>query len=61
MSVPITWDERVLACLGVRFAASAVPQQTAVERFLPRLRQCAAKISLSFSEQQRKGTPQAAD
>jgi hypothetical protein len=54
----------------VRFAAAAVPLQTAIERFLPKLRQSAATISLSFSEQQvadrsagaqRKGAPQAAD
>jgi hypothetical protein len=54
----------------VRFAAAAVPLQTALERFLPKLRQCAARISLSFSQQQVadqsagaqcKGAPQAAD
>jgi IclR family mhp operon transcriptional activator len=61
LSVPVISDGRVLACLCVRFAATAVPLQTALERFLPKLRQCAAKINLSFSEQQRKGAPQAAD
>ncbi len=61
LSVPVTLDGRVLACLCVRFAATAVPLQTAIERLLPKLRQCAAEISLSFSEQQRKGAPQAAD
>ena len=61
LSVPVTFEGRVLACLCVRFAATAVPLQTAIERFLPKLRQCAAKISLSFSEQQRKRAPQAAD
>jgi IclR family transcriptional regulator, mhp operon transcriptional activator len=51
LSVPVLVDDRVLACLTVRFAASAVPQNTAVERFLPKLRQCAARISALFSEQ----------
>ena len=52
MSVPVLLDDRVLACLTVRFAASAVPQRTGIERFLPKLRQCAARISASFLEQQ---------
>ncbi|MGO9040023.1 MAG: helix-turn-helix domain-containing protein [Steroidobacteraceae bacterium] len=70
LGVPVLSDRRVLGCLCVRFATAAVPLQTAVERFLPKLRQCAARISLSFSEQQvadqatgaqRKAAPQAAD
>jgi IclR family mhp operon transcriptional activator len=52
LSVPVLLHERVLASLTVRFTASAVPQKTGVERFLPKLRQCAAKISALFSEQQ---------
>ena len=52
MSVPVLLDDRVLASLTVRFAASAVPLKAAIERFLPRLRQCAGKISTQFSEQQ---------
>jgi hypothetical protein len=36
----------------VRFTASAVPLKNGVERFLPKLRQCAARISTLFSEQQ---------
>jgi len=38
--------------LTVRFAASAVPLKSGIERFLPKLRHCAAKISSQFSEQQ---------
>ena len=38
--------------LTVRFTASAVPLKAGLERFLPRLSQCAAKISDSFVEQQ---------
>ncbi|MGO9513259.1 MAG: IclR family transcriptional regulator C-terminal domain-containing protein [Steroidobacteraceae bacterium] len=54
LSVPILLDDRVLACLTVRFASSAVPLKAGLERFLPKLRQCAAKISTSFAEQQAK-------
>ncbi|HMK87097.1 MAG TPA: helix-turn-helix domain-containing protein [Steroidobacteraceae bacterium] len=61
MSVPVLLEDRVLACLSVRFAASAVPLKTALERFLPRLKQCAGRISTSFVEQQavaqHKGAP----
>jgi len=50
--VPVLLHDRALASLTVRFAASAVPLKTGVERFLPKLRQCAARISTAFSEQQ---------
>jgi IclR family mhp operon transcriptional activator len=52
LSVPVLLNDRVLAALTVRFASSAVPLRTGVERFLPKLRQCAAAIGRSFSEQQ---------
>jgi IclR family transcriptional regulator, mhp operon transcriptional activator len=52
LSVPILLHDRVLASLTVRFGASAVPLKTGVERFLPKLRQCAARISTQFSQQQ---------
>ena len=52
LSVPVMVEDRVLACLTVRFAASAVPLNTALDRFLPKLRECAARISALFSEQQ---------
>jgi IclR family transcriptional regulator, mhp operon transcriptional activator len=52
LSVPVPLNDRALAVLTVRFAASAVPLKTGVERFLPKLRQCAARISTQFSEQQ---------
>ena len=64
LSVPVLLRDRVLASLTVRFAASAVPLKSGVERFLPKLRQCAAKISGLFSEQQAeariKGAPETA-
>jgi IclR family mhp operon transcriptional activator len=52
LSVPVLLLDRALASLTVRFAASAIPLKNGVERFLPKLRQCAARISTAFSEQQ---------
>ena len=60
LSVPVLLHDRVLAVLTVRFAASAVPLKTGVERFLPKLRQCAARISTQFSEQQTEARIKAA-
>jgi IclR family mhp operon transcriptional activator len=64
VSVPVLSEDRILACLTVRFAANALPQKTGIERFVPKLRQCASKISHSFVEQQaeaqRKGAPERA-
>jgi IclR family transcriptional regulator, mhp operon transcriptional activator len=64
VSVPVLSEDRILACLTVRFAANALPQKTGIERFLPKLKQCASKISHSFVEQQaeaqRKGAPERA-
>ena len=51
VSVPVHMGDR-LAALTVRFLASALPLKTGVERFLPKLRQCAAKIGTVFLEQQ---------
>jgi IclR family transcriptional regulator, mhp operon transcriptional activator len=64
LGVPILVDDRALASLAVRFASSAVPLKTGLERFLPKLRQCAARIGALFSEQQadarKGGAPQTA-
>lgn len=63
VSVPIMQGDRVIACLTVRFAASAMPLDAGLERYLPKLRQCAARIGRDFSEQQvearEMGAPQA--
>ncbi len=53
MAVPVLIEDRVLATVAVRFAASAVPARLAVERFVPRLRDTAQKIRVKFAEQQR--------
>jgi IclR family mhp operon transcriptional activator len=52
ISVPVPLNDRTMAALNVRFIASALPLKSGVERFLPKLRQCAAKISSLFLEQQ---------
>jgi IclR family mhp operon transcriptional activator len=63
VSVAVPMSDRTLAALTVRFIASALPLKTGLERFLPKLRQCAAKISTVLFEQQAearaKSTPQA--
>jgi IclR family mhp operon transcriptional activator len=51
LALPIDLDDRVLACLAVRFSSTAVPMKVAVERFLPRLRETAVKIRSRFLEQ----------
>jgi IclR family mhp operon transcriptional activator len=50
VSVPVALQNRDLAVLTVRFAASAVPLKTGLARFLPKLRHCAAKIGTNFSQ-----------
>jgi IclR family mhp operon transcriptional activator len=60
ISVPVPMNDRTLAVLTVRFTASAVPLRTGLERFLPRLKACAAKISAVFLEQQAEARARAA-
>ena len=50
ISVPVALQNQALAVLTVRFAASAVPLKAGLERFLPKLRHCAAKIGVTFSQ-----------
>jgi IclR family mhp operon transcriptional activator len=59
ISVPVPLGDRALAVLTVRFIASALPLKTGLERFLPKLRQCAAKISSVFLQQQAEAREQA--
>ena len=64
LSVPVLTADRILASLTVRFAASSLPQKTGIERFVPKLKQCAARIGHAFAdsqaETQRKGAPERA-
>ena len=57
VSVPVAAHEQLLAVLSMRFVSSALPLKTALERFLPKLRQCAAKIGASYLEQQSGARP----
>ncbi|HEX3395334.1 MAG TPA: helix-turn-helix domain-containing protein [Steroidobacteraceae bacterium] len=58
ISVPVPLNDHMLAALTVRFIASALPLKTGLERFLPKLRQCAAKISAVFLQQQAEARAQ---
>ena len=51
LSVPVLLEGAPPAALTVRFSGSAVPLKTGIERFLPKLRQTAAKITSLLSEQ----------
>jgi len=53
MAVPVLIDDRVLAAVAVRFSATAVPQRLAAERFVPKLRETAARIRQIFTERHR--------
>ena len=63
ISVPVPLQTKDLAVLTVRFVASVVPLKTGLERFLTKLRNCAAKISAAFSQKPtdaRNGLPRTA-
>jgi IclR family mhp operon transcriptional activator len=52
VAAPVMVEAQVLAVLTVRFMAGAVAAKAGLERFLPKLQQCAATISTSFLQQQ---------
>jgi IclR family transcriptional regulator, mhp operon transcriptional activator len=64
LSVPVMLNDRPLASLTLRYIPPAAPAVSGAERFLPKLHQCAVKISNTFSEQQSlghlRGAPEAA-
>ena len=49
LALPLRADERVLGTLAVRCAATAVPLRTAIEQFLPKMRDVASKIEAEFA------------
>lgn len=49
LAVPVGSKDRILATVMVRYAATAVPLRTAVEQFLPKMREVAQKIEAQFS------------
>jgi len=48
LAIPIQVRERILAAVSVRFAATALPFRTAIEQFLPKMREIAGKIEREF-------------
>src|SRR3984957_19724813 len=48
LAIPVRAKNRVLATVTVRYAATAVPLRTAVEQFLPKMREVAQKIETEF-------------
>jgi IclR family transcriptional regulator, mhp operon transcriptional activator len=52
IAVPVLVENHALAALSLRFSAEAMPLPAALERFLPKLRQCAAGIGTQFVERQ---------
>lgn len=48
LALPLRAAERVIGTLAVRFAATAVPLRSAIEQFLPKMREVTAKIEAEF-------------
>ena len=48
LALPVRDRDRVLATISVRYSASAVPMRTALEQFLPRMRDAVLKIEREF-------------
>jgi IclR family mhp operon transcriptional activator len=48
LAIPVCAQDRVLATISVRYAATAVPLRTAIEQFLPKMRDVVAKIEREF-------------
>jgi DNA-binding IclR family transcriptional regulator len=57
VGAPVTVHDRVLAVLCIRVAASVVPLKSDVERLLPKLGQCAARISTLYEDHQARARP----
>jgi IclR family mhp operon transcriptional activator len=57
IAVPIMVDGKILAGVGIRVSAVAMPAKTAIERFLPRLRDCAARITQRLAERGDRRAP----
>jgi len=49
LAIPVRAQDRVLATISVRYAETAVPLRTAIEQFLPKMRDVVAKIEAEFS------------
>jgi IclR family mhp operon transcriptional activator len=49
LAIPVRAKERILATVTVRYAATAVPLRTAIEQFLPKMREVAREIETHFA------------
>lgn len=49
LAIPVRGKDRILATVTVRYAATAVPLRTAVEQFLPKMREVAQQIEAQFT------------
>ncbi len=49
LAIPMRAQERIVATIAVRFAASAVPLRSAIEQFLPKMHEVAGKIMADIS------------
>ena len=49
LAIPVRAKERILATVTVRYAATAVPLRTAIEQFLPKMREVAREIESHFA------------
>jgi len=50
IAVPIHHDGRILAGLSVRISGMAMPAKTAIDRYVPKLRDCAGRIGARLAE-----------
>ncbi len=48
LAIPVRVKDEVLATISVRYAATAVPLRTAIDQFLPKMREVVAKIEEEF-------------
>lgn len=51
LSVPILAGDRILASMTIRFSVTAVPENEAIQKFIPKLRSIAQRISENFLQQ----------
>src|SRR5882757_5225006 len=49
LAIPVRAKDRIIATVTVRYAATAVTLRTAVEQFLPKMREVAQKIETQFA------------
>jgi IclR family transcriptional regulator, mhp operon transcriptional activator len=50
LAIPVRAKDKILATVTVRYAATAVPLRTAMEQFLPKMREVTQKIEISLAQ-----------